>query len=51
MSDSFVSELWAFMRIRKRFWLLPVIVMLMLLGGLLVVAQGSPLAPFVYSIF
>ena len=46
-----LSELWAFMRERKKFWLLPIIVVLMLVGGLLVVAQGSALAPFIYTIF
>ena len=44
-------ELWQFMRIRKKFWLLPIIVMMALLGALLVLAQGSALAPFVYTIF
>ena len=46
-----LGELWAFMRERKKFWLLPIIVVLMLVGGLLVVAQGSALAPFIYTIF
>jgi len=45
------SELWAFMRERKKWWLLPVIVILVLVGGLLVAAQGSVLAPFIYTIF
>jgi len=44
-------ELWQFMRIRKKFWLLPIVVMMALLGALLVLAQGSALAPFVYTIF
>jgi hypothetical protein len=44
-------ELWAFMRTRKKFWLLPVIVVMALIGGLLVFAQGSALAPFIYTIF
>ena len=46
-----MAELWAFMRERKKFWLLPIIVVLVLVGGLLVLAQGSALAPFIYTIF
>ncbi|HZB25081.1 MAG TPA: DUF5989 family protein [Vicinamibacterales bacterium] len=46
-----VSEMWAFMRERKKWWLLPVIVMLLIVGSLLVFAQGSALAPFIYTIF
>lgn len=44
-------ELWAFMRVRKKMWLLPLILMLLLVGTLLVFAQGSALAPFIYTIF
>ena len=44
-------ELWGFMRERKKFWLLPVIVVLAMVGALLVFAQGSALAPFIYTIF
>jgi hypothetical protein len=44
-------ELWSFMRARKKFWLLPVIVVLATVGALLVFAQGSDLAPFIYTIF
>lgn len=44
-------ELWAFMRIRKKFWLLPAVVVLFLLGMLLVLSHGSVLAPFIYTIF
>jgi len=47
----FLAELWAFMKERKKFWLLPIIVMLMLLGGLMVLTQGSAVAPFVYTLF
>ncbi len=47
----FVVELWAFMRERKKFWLLPIIVMLLLLGSLIVLTQGSAVAPFVYTLF
>ena len=47
----FFVELWAFMRERKKFWLLPIIVMLLLLGSLIVLTQGSAVAPFVYTLF
>jgi hypothetical protein len=46
-----LGELWAFMRVRKKWWLLPILVVLMLVGVLLVFAQGSALAPFIYTIF
>jgi len=46
-----VIELWAFMNERKKWWLLPVIVVMLLVGLLLVFAQGSALAPFIYTIF
>ena len=46
-----LSELWAFLRERKKWWLLPVIVVMLVVGGLLVAAQGSALAPFIYTIF
>jgi hypothetical protein len=46
-----MSELWGFMRQRKKFWLLPILVVLISVGGLLVFAQGSALAPFIYTIF
>ncbi len=48
---SLVSALWAFMKERKKFWLVPVIVVMVLVGGVLVFAQGSVLAPFIYTIF
>jgi len=47
----FLSELWAFLRARKKFWLLPIIVMTGLLGGLVVLSQGSAIAPFIYAVF
>ncbi len=47
----FLLELWAFMRVRKKFWLLPVIVMMTIFGGLVVLSQGSAVAPFIYTIF
>jgi hypothetical protein len=46
-----LSELWAFMRVRKKWWLLPIIVVMVAVGALLVFAQGSALAPFIYTIF
>lgn len=46
-----LKELWAFMRVRKKFWLLPIIVVMVLIGALMIVSQGSVLAPFVYTIF
>jgi len=48
---SFVRELWMFLRVRKKFWLLPIIVMMTVFGGLVVLSQGSAVAPFVYTIF
>ena len=48
---AFVFELWAFMRARKKFWLLPVIVMMAVFGGLLVLGKGSVIAPFLYTLF
>lgn len=48
---SFLKELWAFMRERKKFWLLPILIMMALLGALIVFAQGSAVAPFVYTLF
>jgi Family of unknown function (DUF5989) len=48
---SILSELWAFLRARKKYWLLPVFLMMVILGGLLVLAQGSAVAPFIYTMF
>ena len=48
---SFVRELWMFLRERKKFWLLPIIVMMAVFGGLVVLSQGSAVAPFIYTIF
>ena len=47
----FVSELWAFMRERKKFWLLPIVIVLLLFGTLIVLTQGSAVAPFIYTLF
>ena len=46
-----MKDLWAFMRERKKFWLLPIILILVLLGGLIIFAQGSAVAPFIYTLF
>ncbi|WP_120635027.1 DUF5989 family protein [Ruegeria sp. EL01] len=48
---TFVSELWSFMRVRKKFWLLPILIVLGLFGGLIVLSQGSAIAPFIYTLF
>jgi hypothetical protein len=46
-----LKDLWGFMRERKKFWLMPVILIMLVLGGLLVLAQGSAVAPFIYTLF
>ena len=48
---SLASEFWAFLRVRKKWWLAPIIIVMALFGGLIVFTQGSALAPFVYTIF
>ena len=48
---SFLKELWMFLRARKKFWLLPIILITLAIGGLLVLAQGSAVAPFIYTLF
>ena len=48
---SFIKELWAYMRMRKKFWLLPILLVMVIFGGLLVLAQGSAVAPFIYTLF
>jgi hypothetical protein len=47
----FLQDLWTFMRVRKKLWLAPIIVLMVLLGGLLFLAQGSAVAPFIYALF
>jgi hypothetical protein len=47
----FLQDLWGFMRERKKFWLAPIIIVMVLLGVLIVVAQGSAVAPFIYTLF
>ena len=48
---SLIRELWRFIRVRKKFWLLPIIVMLFLFGGLIVLTHGTAVAPFIYTVF
>lgn len=48
---SFLSELWSYMRVRKKFWLGPIILMLLALGALVVFTEGSAVAPFIYTLF
>jgi len=48
---SFIKELWNFMKVRKKFWLLPIMLMMALFGALIVLSQGSAVAPFVYTLF
>jgi hypothetical protein len=47
----FLSEFWGFLRVRKKFWLLPVFIVMALFGGLIVFTKGSVVAPFIYTIF
>jgi Family of unknown function (DUF5989) len=48
---SVLAELWAFLRTRKKFWLTPVVVVLVVFGGLIILVQGSAVAPFIYTLF
>lgn len=48
---SIVLEFWQFMRVRKKYWLLPIILMLVALGALMILTEGSALAPFIYALF
>ncbi len=48
---SFLAEFWRFLRVRKKYWLFPIILIMVLFGGLLVLSQGSAVAPFIYTIF
>ena len=48
---SFLGELWAYMRTRKKYWLVPILFVMVILGGLIVLAQGSAVAPFIYTLF
>jgi len=48
---SFLKEFWGFLRVRKKYWLLPVLITMLAVGALLVLAQGSSIAPFIYTLF
>jgi len=48
---SFIQELWRFMKVRKKFWLLPILLVMALFGALIVLSQGSAVAPFIYTLF
>lgn len=48
---SFLKELWAYMRTRKKYWLIPILIVMVILGFLIVLAQGSAVAPFIYTLF
>jgi len=47
----FLVEFWAFIKVRKKYWLIPILLILLLFGGLIVLSQGSAIAPFIYTIF
>ena len=47
----FLQDLWDFMKVRKKFWMAPIILVMLLLGGLIVLSQGSAIAPFIYTLF
>ena len=47
----FIKEFWEFLKVRKKYWLLPIIIVLVLFGGLIVFTQGTAVAPFIYTIF
>ena len=47
----FLIEFWQFLRVHKKFWLLPIMLLLLIFGGLLVIAEGSAVAPFIYTLF
>ncbi len=48
---TFTQEIWSFLRERKKFWMLPIILMMVVIGGLLIAAKGSAIAPFIYTLF
>ena len=48
---SFIKEFWEFLKVRKKYWLIPIIIVLVLFGGLIILSQGSAVAPFIYTIF
>jgi hypothetical protein len=48
---SFLAEFWRFLRVRKKFWLVPILIVMIIFGGLIVLTQGSAVAPFIYTLF
>ncbi len=48
---SFIAELWEFLRARKKFWLIPIVIMMVIFGGLVILTKGSAIAPFIYTLF
>jgi hypothetical protein len=48
---AFLGELWEYIKVRKKFWMLPILLLLLLFGGLIILAEGSAVAPFIYAIF
>ena len=47
----FLKEFWEFLKVRKKYWLLPILIVLLIFGGLIILAQGSAVAPFIYTLF
>ena len=47
----FIKEFWEFLRVRKKYWLLPILIVLVIFGGLIILAHGSAVAPFIYTLF
>ena len=50
-NQSIITEFWEFLKVRKRFWLLPIVIVLLLLGGLIIFTESSAVAPFIYALF
>ena len=48
---NFIKEFWEFLKVRKKYWLVPIIIVLVIFGGLIVLSQGSAVAPFIYTLF
>jgi len=48
---SFIIEFWEFLKVRKKYWLFPILLVLVLFGGLIILSQGSAIAPFIYTVF
>ena len=48
---NFIKEFWNFLKVRKKFWMLPILIFLIIFGGMIILSQGSAVAPFIYAIF